>query len=298
MQPQARTTTATPSTPTAANDDAARTKGPARWLIVLGILVVIGLAARYRQTYTPGSDFNYYLGVTGGVLMLALLLYPLRKRLRWLDLLGPTRWWFRIHMAFGLLGPTLILFHSGFTVGSVNAGVALACMLLVAGSGIVGRVIYRRIHHGLYGRKATLDELRTTLGLQDGAMHSKFRFVPQVEKRLATFERDAMQRMESGRSWSLLGLGLRARFLAWRSHHDLRTALKRHGAQRGWSRATRLERLRLADSYVGQFLDAVLRYAQLHTYEKLFGLWHVAHIPFVYMLALSGVVHVIAVHMY
>jgi hypothetical protein len=30
----------------------------------------------------------------------------------------------------------------------------------------------------------------------------------------------------------------------------------------------------------------------------MFALWHVAHIPFVYLLVLSAVVHVVAVHMY
>jgi len=30
----------------------------------------------------------------------------------------------------------------------------------------------------------------------------------------------------------------------------------------------------------------------------LFSLWHILHVPFVFMLVISGVVHVIAVHMY
>jgi hypothetical protein len=30
----------------------------------------------------------------------------------------------------------------------------------------------------------------------------------------------------------------------------------------------------------------------------MFSLWHVLHVPFVFMLVISGVVHVIAVHMY
>jgi hypothetical protein len=30
----------------------------------------------------------------------------------------------------------------------------------------------------------------------------------------------------------------------------------------------------------------------------LFSLWHVLHVPFVFMLVISGIVHVISVHMY
>jgi NADH:ubiquinone oxidoreductase subunit 2 (subunit N) len=41
-------------------------------------------------------------------MMLALLLYPLRKRLRILHFLGPTKVWFRTHMILGLVGPLLV----------------------------------------------------------------------------------------------------------------------------------------------------------------------------------------------
>jgi hypothetical protein len=45
-------------------------------------------------------------------------------------------------------------------------------------------------------------------------------------------------------------------------------------------------------------LRALQRHAQFATYERLFALWHVVHIPFVYMLVISAIVHVVAVHMY
>jgi hypothetical protein len=42
----------------------------------------------------------------------------------------------------------------------------------------------------------------------------------------------------------------------------------------------------------------VVRVAQYNAYERVFALWHVAHLPFVYLLVISAVVHVIAVHAY
>ncbi len=39
-------------------------------------------------------------------------------------------------MFLGITGPLLILPHPTFHVGSLNADVALSCMLVVAGSGI------------------------------------------------------------------------------------------------------------------------------------------------------------------
>jgi hypothetical protein len=38
--------------------------------------------------------------------------------------------------------------------------------------------------------------------------------------------------------------------------------------------------------------------AQFRTYERLFSMWHIFHIPLVYMMVFSGIYHVISVHMY
>jgi hypothetical protein len=33
-------------------------------------------------------------------------------------------------------------------------------------------------------------------------------------------------------------------------------------------------------------------------YERLFALWHVLHVPLVYMLVAAAIAHIVAVHMY
>jgi hypothetical protein len=50
--------------------------------------------------------------------------------------------------------------------------------------------------------------------------------------------------------------------------------------------------------FVKEHLRRVRRVAELNSYERLFGLWHVFHLPFFYMLVVTAIVHVIAVHMY
>jgi hypothetical protein len=42
----------------------------------------------------------------------------------------------------------------------------------------------------------------------------------------------------------------------------------------------------------------VVRVAQFTAYERLFALWHVLHVPFVYLLVLTACFHVFAVHAY
>ena len=50
--------------------------------------------------------------------------------------------------------------------------------------------------------------------------------------------------------------------------------------------------------HVSATLRAAQRYAQFSMYERLFSLWHVVHIPFLCMLVLTALVHVVAVHAY
>lgn len=294
---QARPASAAPAAPqTATKPLGTRVSRSLAALVLLGALGFLST----RGYYTPGSDFGYYMGVVGGVMMLTLLLYPLRKHVRFLQSTGSIRHWFRMHMMLGIVGPLLIIFHSTFTIGSLNAGVAMLCMVLVAGSGVLGRFIYRRIHHGLYGRRATLDEMQSDLGMREGEVRSKFHFAPGVEARLKAFGEMAHQHPPGVLRgiWRFLTLGLRARHARIRCMRELKAILVRKAASRGWERAKLRRRLRAANHMLKTYLDTARNAAQFHTYERMFSLWHVLHVPFVFMLVISGVVHVIAVHMY
>jgi hypothetical protein len=270
-------------------------------VVPLVVLILIAAwAVRGGKYYEPGDDFGYWLGVAGGVMMLILLLYSLRKHFRFMHSWGPTKHWFRLHMIFGITGPTLILFHSTFHVGSMNAAVALSCMLLVAGSGVIGRVIYRKIHHGLYGRSATLQEVQANLGIIGGDVKSKFHFAPKIEQRLKEFESSAlMARAGAGpRIWSFLNVGLRASWTYFAAAKELERVVRQYARQHGWDAAKLERRLVSAKSAIRAHVDAVVDVARFSAYERLFSLWHVLHVPFVFMLIISGIVHVIAVHMY
>jgi hypothetical protein len=49
---------------------------------------------------------------------------------------------------------------------------------------------------------------------------------------------------------------------------------------------------------IAAYLTGVQRVAQFSGYERLFSLWHILHVPLVWMLVLSAIAHVIAVHAY
>jgi len=276
--------------------------GMLRYAVIPLVLLLLAGAWAIRQGgyYEPGDEFGYYLGVVGGIMMLTLLLYSMRKHFRFMHNWGASKHWFRLHMFLGITGPTLILFHSTFRVGAVNSAVALYCMLLVAGSGVVGRFIYRKIHHGLYGRSTTLQEIQTRLGISQGEVKSKFHFANNVEKYLKTFEAGALSTDQGAwsRTWLFLTVGLRARWTQYVVGRELDRAFRVYAGKHGWDTVKYEKRLIHGKSIIQAHLNAVVDVSRFREYERLFSLWHILHVPFVFMLAISGVVHVIAVHMY
>jgi hypothetical protein len=122
------------------------------YLLACAALVAWGASVREENYVSADFGLGYALGIAGLGCMTLLLLYSVRKRARALGSLGPLRGWLGVHMMLGILGPVAILFHANFRLGSTNSSVALACMLVVAASGVVGRVIYPRIHQAFYAR--------------------------------------------------------------------------------------------------------------------------------------------------
>lgn len=264
--------------------------------MLLLTLPLAGWHVRSHAPYTSNSDFAYFLGLIGGALMFGLLLYPLRKRLRILQGLGPLRFWFRFHMVAGLLGPMLVLFHSTFQVRSLNAGVALASMLLVAASGVVGRFIYRRIHRGLYGSRATHEELQQSLDKRLHEMQSSLQIPPGVKQEIDRFAR-LVSLVPEGR-WRraahFVSLGARRHLAGW----NARCALARHAKSPRTDVTGSLADLDELLRNIDATLRAAQKAAQFTTYERLFSHWHTVHIPFLCMLLLTALVHVVAVHAY
>ena len=254
-----------------------------------------------RQGYfEAGDDVGYWIGVAGGVMMLALFSYPLRKYLRFMHGLGKVKWWFAVHMVLGICGPLLILVHSTFRVGSINAGVALYSMVIVALSGVVGRFIYVRVNRGLHGEQTTLRELQVRAGLDQSETRSRLHFAPEVEARLLAFEESELKARPGWASvlHQIAVLPWQQWFIYRRCVAELREPLRRLAKQREWGATELAKRERQAHKLVRRYLNNVVRVAQFTAYERLFALWHVAHVPFVYLLVISAVVHVFAVHAY
>jgi hypothetical protein len=265
------------------------------------IIVLLGAWQISRMGWVePGSDLRYWIGVAGASMMVLLFSYPLRKHFRFARNWGPVKGWLLVHMVLGVGGPGLILVHSNFQVGSLNAAMALYSMLAVAASGVIGRFIYARINRGLHGEMAELRDLQVRAGLEEAEARSRLSFAPQVEVRLLAFEKSELEAHPGWLTYFRQVIWLPVQ--QWQTYRlcasDLRNTLGLQAQKEDWNQSELLMRERQASKLVMRYLHAVTRVAQFTAYERLFSLWHVAHIPFVYLLVVSAVVHVISVYAY
>ena len=104
--------------------------------------------AHTRQGHLMG-----WLGL--GITLLAFV-YPLKKRVsqsrRW------PRDWFRMHMVAGVMGPLVILLHSGAHLHALVPLLALAGMAVVTVSGIVGQGVHYLALRTLNDRRRQLHD--------------------------------------------------------------------------------------------------------------------------------------------
>jgi hypothetical protein len=220
-------------------------------------------------------------------MMLLLLGYSLRKRAGLLRNAGAMRTWFEVHLVLGLLGPTAILYHADFSLGSANATISLVCVLAVSGSGIGGRFLYGRMHRGLAGSRRTVDSMRKR------AHHALFPIKAILKSNsdarilLAEFEFLAIK--ETRFPFRMVSV-VWNRLRAWRTKRRVLRMIRKSGLPSRDATVTR--------QAVAQYISELCRADELRLFERLFALWHAIHIPLTIILFASAVIHVVAVHLY
>ena len=268
--------------------------------ILASLVLFLGYLVAYGDLYKPGSLLGYNLGLVGGLMMLTLLAYPLRKRIPFLEGLGPMPSWFRYHMVFGIVGPILILFHSTFKTSSINARIAFYAMILVTVSGIAGRFIYRQVSIGLYGRELTLTDVEEELKARSEDIDSAFALQPEILARLRAFREASLVELNGTlrRACRFGTLHLQGKVLVYSLRGLVMKALVAEAGRLQWTRSETKQGYKRGMRQIERYVNAVCKTARYSTWQYIFSLWHLVHIPFLYLLVFSGIFHVIAVHMY
>jgi hypothetical protein len=270
-------------------------------LITSLIALIYGYSTRNADVFVPYEGAGYWIGVAGGTGMLLQLAYSSVKRLKFFRRLAASRMLFQMHMILGLGAPILILYHANFSWGAKNSNVALGTMLAVVVSGLVGRIVYRHIHIGLHGAKANATQMfehaRHLLGdIEEDVGGSQ----GQIAARLANFAALPIfhERSLSRQFVSALVIPFKVRLARLKFNAMIRRTVAENAVKNGWSNAELARHRKQAQLHVREFLQSFSAASQLAFWERLFSVWHLLHVPLFYLLLVSGVAHVIAVHWY
>lgn len=274
--------------------------GRGLFVCTIAFMFFIGWINRNEQVWVPDYGLGYALGIVGGTLMLLLLLYPLHKRWmifgKWLKV----RHLFRLHMIFGVLGPVLILLHSNFHLGSINGQVALFSMLIVVLSGFVGRYIYRKIHHGLYGSRASFEDFQIESRETSQDLSLLLEKFPTIKEHMAHLEQQIDSAPEN--FFPSMLFWTRMRLSAAREYRSFKKQLERgldiETVEKGWERKQIRARRSEARSLLVTHKKALIHMLEIRFYERIFSLWHILHLPLFIMMVITGFAHVYAVHVY
>lgn len=265
------------------------------WLVV----VAWGFSIRDEDYISASSGLGYYLGLSGGSMILLLLTYSLRKRFKPLRNVLHLKWWFRTHMILGVLGPTCILFHCRFNFGSPNSTVALICLLTVASSGLIGRFLYNRIHAGVHGEKIKLVQVKKDFATLKQSLTELA--VTEKHKMRAEQIFDALEELISDQKNATMRSLIRSKKRAHTISTSLSALIKSVELyhEEHPEAHQELSKAREEIHNCSEVMLAILKKLPgLHLFERLFSLWHVVHLPIMGLMLVTAITHVIVVHMY
>jgi len=115
------------------------------WWIVLGTDGYYGLSLLDRphhdvhKEFKPGGIVGHGLGIVGSAMILLLLTYSLRKRIKVVRRIGKLSTWLNYHIFLGVAGPILVTFHTAFKFGGL-VSIAYWSMVAVALSGLLDSI--------------------------------------------------------------------------------------------------------------------------------------------------------------
>jgi len=259
-------------------------------LIVVAVLA-IGWQQRNEYWLTAEKGWGYALGIIGGSLMLVLLLYPVRKHWKFARNWFSIRYWFKMHMIFGIIGPVLILFHSNFQLGSLNSNIALFSMLLVSSSGLIGRYAYQKTHKGLYGEQIQFSELKHSFEESKSIFENGNLLAVATKNKISEIEKDIVRHNVP------FFIALNGYYRAKKIHRHVLLGSQKE-IKRILKNPAELKAFTQEMKPLLAGLNRLKKMANYALYARVFSIWHVFHLPIFFMMIIAGIVHVFAVHIY
>ena len=264
-----------------------------RWFKAAVVLSVAAAAAYlwHEPPHKPygGTWLGYTLGTIGGILILWLLWFGVRKR-RYRSTSGTVQGWLSAHVYLGTALIVIVTLHTGFELGMNVHTLAYVLMLAVIVSGFYGVFVYLRVPEAMTENlgEETLDSIVMRLGDMDREIREKGLSLPDAL--FAQVDASVKGTRLGGSFWRLI------------SGRDRGCATA--AAVREWpamSRGLTADSARLANEVYGMLLQKqqLLERARRDLRHKaVLDFWLHFHVPLAFMLLAALAAHVVAVFIY
>lgn len=229
-----------------------------------------------------GHPFGHALGILGTVLMLMTeFLYSARKRWH-IFRTGQVRHWLSFHIFTGIVGPFLVLMHTGLEFRGL-AGFTMLMTVLVVLSGFIGRYIYTSVPRTMAGVELGRRDLERSLQQQhqelDAWSAGKSRRVQQLIRQYEEHE-------DLDVDLSPLQVLLK-RIEEWNSRRRLRLEIQKLEKEEQ-------ARMRELESMIDRHQRLVRQINSLQAVRRMMSSWQTLHIPLGITLFVSVAVHIVA----
>jgi hypothetical protein len=240
----------------------------------------------FHQQYDelkPTGFTGHGYGIVGtAMVVIGVILYSSRKRVKSLSTVGKIKYFLEFHIFLCLLGPILILYHTTFKFGGL-VSVSFWSMSAVVVSGVIGRYIYVQIPKGIHGNELDIADLQLENHKLADELSRRFGVPTEI---IARIDAIAMPR-RAVMQMSVLEV------INFFLFNDL---LRRSRLRRLFDR---LEGKGMTSSVLArmkvlalQRMTLTRRIAFLEKFKEIFHLWHVIHLPFSLIMGIILLVHV------
>ena len=230
----------------------------------------------------PSGFIGHGLGIVGSFMMIVgVVVYMLRKRVRRWVRVGSLKYWLELHIFLCSVGPIFVLYHTAFKFGGIVA-VSFWSMVAVVLSGVIGRFIYVQIPRTIQGQEYSLDELRTLNNTYSERLKKEFDLPEEILLNIELF-----RNIESQKAYSFVSITT----LIWKDYFankKLLGEIKHELVRQNVPKHSAHEIIKICKSK----LVLSRRIGLLRSVQKVFRYWHVIHLPFALIMLIIMLVHI------
>ena len=233
-----------------------------------------------HESLKPSGLLGHGFGMAGSFLMvMGMAMYISRKRIRALSRLGKLKNWLEFHIFLCTLGPLLILFHTSFKFGGIVA-VSFWSMVAVFLSGVIGRFIYIQIPRTIEGRELSLSEVRDLKTDLNGVLQNHYHLEEETSRTIVS----AISLNAYVSYKNAISKFFRKRINNLKTIRTVKKVLQNNQMPR--------KDVLSISSIIKRDMSLNRKIERLQTMQKLFRYWHVAHLPFAFIMIIIMLIHI------